>query len=166
MKKMVMAAMLAALGVLTSHLIYVPVGIAKCFPMQHGVNVIAGVLFGPWYAVGTALTISMIRNLSGTGTILAFPGSMIGAYFAGLFYLKTGKIEAAALGELMGTGIFGALLAVPMANLFLGTSKAAFALVIPFAVSSLGGAMIASIVLKSTVLQQMIETNRSGQRTY
>ena len=35
MKKMVLAAMLAAIGVLTSNLIYVPVGIAKCFPMQH-----------------------------------------------------------------------------------------------------------------------------------
>lgn len=160
MKNRVLAAMLAAIGVLTSHLIYVPVGVAKCFPMQHAVNVIAGVLLGPWYALGTALTISMIRNFSGTGTLLAFPGSMIGAYLAGVLYLKTGKIEAAALGEVIGTGFFGALLAVPMANLFLGTSKAAFALVIPFAVSSLGGAMIAYFVLKSAVFRQIIETNR------
>lgn len=160
MKKMVLAAMLAAIGVLTSGLIYVPVGIAKCFPMQHMINVIAGVLLGPWYAAGTAFTISMIRNLSGTGTLLAFPGSMIGAFLAGLLYQKTGKFGGAALGEVLGTGFLGALLAVPMANLLMGASKGAIAFVIPFAVSSMGGALIALVMLKTTVLCKMAQNDR------
>jgi len=160
MKKMVLAAMLAAIGVLTSNLIYVPVGIAKCFPMQHMINVIAGVFLGPWYATGTAFTISMIRNLSGTGTLLAFPGSMIGAFLAGLLYQKTGKSGAAALGEVLGTGFLVALLAVPMANLLMGASKGAIAFVVPFAVSSVGGALIAYGMLKTTVLYKLAQDGR------
>lgn len=157
MKKMVLAAMLAAIGVLTSHLVYIPVGVAKCFPMQHAVNVIAAVFLGPWYAVGTAFVISLLRNMMGVGSILAFPGSMIGAFIAGLAFMKVRKVEAAVIGEVIGTGIIGGMAAVPIANAFLGTSKAAFALVIPFVVSSLGGAAISYVLLKTSAIDRMMD---------
>jgi energy coupling factor transporter S component ThiW len=155
MKKMVLAAMLAAIGVLTSHLIYIPVGVAKCFPMQHAVNVIAAVFLGPWYAVATAFVISLMRNIMGVGSILAFPGSMIGAFIAGVAYMKIRKIEAAVIGEVIGTGFIGGMAAVPMANVFLGTSKAAFALIIPFVVSSMGGAVISYVLLKTSAMDKL-----------
>ena len=43
-------------------------------------------MLGPGYAVGIAFGSSLLRNLLGWGTLLAFPGSMFGALLAGLFY--------------------------------------------------------------------------------
>ena len=41
---------------------------------------------GPDYAVAIAFLISCLRNMFGTGSLLAFPGSMIGAFIAGMAY--------------------------------------------------------------------------------
>ena len=82
-RKLATAAMLVAVAVICSPL-SIPVGASKCFPIQHLVNVIAGVFLGPWYAVGAAFCTSLIRNLLGTGSLLAFPGSMCGALLCGL----------------------------------------------------------------------------------
>jgi thiamine-phosphate pyrophosphorylase len=51
-----------------------PGGTGAVFPFQATINVIAGVLLGPWYALLTAFAISVLRNAAGTGTFLAFPG--------------------------------------------------------------------------------------------
>ena len=53
LKKLVMTALLAALAVVCSPL-SIPVGISKCFPAQHFVNIIGGVFLGPWYAMAAA----------------------------------------------------------------------------------------------------------------
>jgi energy coupling factor transporter S component ThiW len=71
---------------MTGHLIYIPVGVAKAFPIQHLINILSAVLLGPAYALWNAFAISLLRNLLGTGSLLAFPGSMIGALLAGLLY--------------------------------------------------------------------------------
>ena len=84
-KKLVLAAVLIALGVAASPL-YIPIGASKCFPVQHLVNVLAAVLLGPWYGVSMAFVTSLLRVLIGTGSLLAFPGSMCGALLAGLLY--------------------------------------------------------------------------------
>lgn len=63
-------------------------GIAKVFPVQHGINLIMGVLFGPWSGIAVAFVISLIRNILGTGSLLAFPGSMVGVFLAGFLYQK------------------------------------------------------------------------------
>lgn len=145
-KKLTLAGLLIALGVVCSAF-YIPVGLAKCFPVQHMVNVVSGVLLGPVYAVSVAFCISLIRVLSGTGSLLAFPGSMIGALCCGLAFYYTHKLTWAYVGELIGTGLLGALLAFPIATLFMGKEAALFAFVIPFMVSSLGGATVSIIVL-------------------
>lgn len=157
MKKNIFAAIMAAIGVLTSHIICIPIGVAKCFPVQHTINILCAVILGPMYSVVTAFLISLIRNLLGSGSLLAFPGSMIGALLAGLFYSKFKNDISAITGEVIGTGIIGAMLAIPISNVFLGTSKATFALIIPFIISSLGGALLAFILLKSTLLKKHID---------
>lgn len=43
---------------------------------------LAGLILGPIYGVGIAFCVSLIRNLSGTGSLFAFPGSMVGALLA------------------------------------------------------------------------------------
>ena len=75
-QKLAIAGVLIALSVVLSGF-SIPIGASKCFPIQHMVNVIAGTLLGPWYAVGMAFITSLIRLIMGTGTLLAFPGSMV-----------------------------------------------------------------------------------------
>ncbi len=77
--KLTLAALLVAIGTLSAHLIYIPAGISKCFPVQHAINVLGAVILGPGYATAVAFVISCLRNMFGTGSLLAFPGSMIGA---------------------------------------------------------------------------------------
>ena len=121
-RKAVLAGVLAAAGVALSvvsipmgptkcfpfqHTINVVAGIVLCFPFQHTINVIAGIVLGPWWAVGAAFTTSVIRNLLGTGSLFAFPGSMFGALFVGLAAraLPDKYKIAAACAEPVGTGI-------------------------------------------------------------
>jgi energy coupling factor transporter S component ThiW len=146
-KKLTLSAMLIAIGTLTGHLLYIPVGVSKMFPVQHTINVLSGVLLGPGYAVLNAFSISLLRNLFGTGSLLAFPGSMIGAFLAGYLYHKTKKKFVAVCGEVIGTGILGALAAYPIVLFILQEEIAAFFYVIPFSISTIGGSIIAYVVL-------------------
>ncbi|MGE4283235.1 MAG: energy coupling factor transporter S component ThiW [Clostridia bacterium] len=145
-KKIVLSGILVAIAVVMSSF-YIPIGVAKCFPIQHLINVLAGVLLGPIYAVSVAFVTSLIRVLSGTGSLLAFPGSMCGALLCGLLYKYTKNTSMAFLGEVFGTGVIGALLAFPIATLFLSKTAALFAFVIPFGLSSLVGAAISVVFI-------------------
>lgn len=147
-KKLTMAAFFVAIAVVFSF-VNIPVGLAKCYPIQHMVNVLSAVLLGPLYSVLVAFCTSLIRNMSGTGSFMAFPGSMIGAFFAGILFYKTKKLSLAFLGEVIGTGLIGALLAYPIAKFVLGKEMALFGMVIPFSVSTLGGSIIAIIIILS-----------------
>lgn len=146
-KKLTLAGLLIALGVVCATF-SIPIGAAKCFPVQHMVNVIAGVLLGPVYSVAVALCISIIRVLSGTGTLLAFPGSMLGAFLCGMLFKMYPKLSVAYIGEIFGTGILGALVAFPVATLIMGKEAAMFAYVMPFMISSMVGATISIMILK------------------
>ena len=161
-RKLALAGMLIALGVACSPL-YIPVGASKCFPVQHMVNVLAAVFLGPWYGVGMAFCTSLLRNIMGTGTLLAFPGSMVGALVCGLTYMKTRNIGLTCIAEVIGTALLGGVLAFPMAKLILGNAEAAlFTYVMPFAVSTIGGSIIAFVLIavlkKSGALKKMEET--------
>jgi len=164
-KKLVAAAMLTALGVALSAF-YIPIGASKCFPIQHLINVIAGVILGPAYAVLAAFCTSLIRNIMGTGSLLAFPGSMIGAFLAGIVYSKTKKLYCACIGEVLGTGILGGISSYPIATLIMGKEAAIFTYVIPFLISTAGGSIIAVILLysmkKTGALDYIISLMNSG----
>ena len=160
-------AMLISTGVLGS---YVPVfvfliGPAKCAPLQHLINVVAAVFLGPGYAVAVAFGVSLLRNMLGLGTILAFPGSMVGAFLAGLLFLFSRKVKLnmsvgialTSAGEAFGTGLLGALLAFPVAKWLLGNSTiSATFFIMPFMVSSAVGAVLAfgliHILMKARVI--------------
>ena len=136
--KLTLAALLVAIGTLSAHLIYIPAGISKCFPVQHAINVLGAVILGPGYATAVAFVISCLRNMFGTGSLLAFPGSMIGACLAGLCYSRFGSVKAAMAGEIFGTGILGGL--------------TAWFIVPPFLISTVGGSIIAGLIIKSGIL--------------
>ena len=94
-RKLTFTALFIAVGVLSAHLVYIPVGVAKCCPVQHAINVLLAVLLGTRYSVGAAFGVSVLRNILGTGSLLAFPGSMIGAALAGILYARTRSIWGA-----------------------------------------------------------------------
>ena len=145
--KLSLSGVLIALGVVLSAF-YIPLGGAKLFPIQHLINVIGAVLLGPWYALLNAFLISLIRNMTGMGSLLAFPGSMIGAVLAGLAYKQMGNYRLAALGELIGTGLIGGTIAAPFAILLMGKEVGLFFFVIPFVTSALAGSAIAFSALR------------------
>ena len=164
--KLVLSGMFVALAVVLSTF-SIPVGGSKCFPIQHMVNVLAAVFLGPWYGVGIAFCTSLIRNILGTGTLLAFPGSMIGALCCGLVYKHTGKLTFTYIAEVIGTGILGGLLAYPVAAFVMGKEVALFVYVVPFLVSTIGGTVIAAVlisILKANhtleVLQNMVKEGK------
>lgn len=145
-KKIVVSGMLVALAVSLSTF-SIPIGASKCFPIQHLCNVIAGVFLGPVYGVCMAFCTSLIRNLMGTGTLLAFPGSMVGALLCGICYQYTGKLTMAYVGEVLGTGILGGILCFPVATLIMGREAALFAYVLPFLISTAGGTAMAIVLI-------------------
>jgi len=155
-KKLTMAAMLVALAVACSPF-SIPIGASKCFPVQHLVNIVGGVFLGPWYSMAAAFCTSLIRNLMGTGTLLAFPGSMCGAFLCGYLYRKMKFLPAAYAGELFGTAVIGGLLAYPVATMVLGKEAALFAYVLPFFVSSAGGTVIAAVVVTALVKNKVLD---------
>ncbi len=155
----VLTAIAAALGHLN-----VPVGASRPAPSQHLVNLIAAVTLGPWWATLIAFAAGVIRNATGTGTILAFPGGMIGALLAGLAWRASRPLRAevvqgagshalgrgeriglalACLGEVIGTAGIGAVLSGWLvAPAVMGKETTAGTFVSVFAVSSLTGVLL------------------------
>ena len=128
------------------------------------VNILCAVLLGPSYSLGAAFGAALIRNLLGLGSLMAFPGSMFGAIVCGLVYKKTRNIPLTLIGEVLGTSILGGLCAYPVAIFFMGQSGANlafYAYIIPFLVSTAGGAIISAVLIyslkKSNILHKMQE---------
>lgn len=140
-------AMLIAIAVIGSLFISIPTGVARAYPIQHMVNVIAAVTVGPLGAVLVAFVTGLVRVMTGTGSLLAFPGGMIGALLAGLFYARTNRVAFAALGEVIGTGVIASLIAVPYAKVLMGSEFGALFFVPAFLASSVTGALLGWIVL-------------------
>ena len=148
-KKLCTAGILVAVAVVGS-LFSFPVFGSKCAPIQHMVNILCAVMLGPWYGVSVAFCASLIRNLLGLGSLMAFPGSMLGALLCGIAFWKSRNIPLTLLAEVFGTSILGGLCAYPIAILFLGMQAgeiAFYAYIIPFLVSTAGGAVISAVLL-------------------
>lgn len=148
-KKLCIAGILCAVAVVGSMFSF-PVFGSKCAPIQHMVNILCAVLLGPGYGVGVSFAASLIRNLLGLGSLMAFPGSMFGALLCGLVYKFLKNIPLTLVGEVFGTAILGGLCAYPVAILFMGQSAADiafYAYIVPFLISTMGGAILSGILL-------------------
>ena len=162
-KKLAIAGVFCAVAVVGS-LFSFPVFGSKCSPVQHMVNILCAVLLGPGYGLGAAFAAALIRNLLGLGSLMACPGSMFGALVCGLVYAGTKSIPGTLIGEVFGTAILGGLCAYPIAIFFMGQSAAGlafYAYIIPFLISTAGGAVISAVLIyslkKSGVLHTMQE---------
>lgn len=161
LKKLVLTAVLSAVAVVGS-LFSFPVFGSKCAPVQHLINVLCAVILGPGYGVAAAFVSSLIRNLLGLGTLLAFPGSMCGALLAGILYHYIKKLPAAYIGEVFGTAVIGGMLSYPVAAFIMGSKGAAlFTFVVPFLISTAGGTLLAVLItvpLKQTGVLDKIKS--------
>ena len=150
-KKLAVAAVFCAVAVVGSLLSF-PVFGSKCAPVQHMVNILCAVLLGPAYGVGVAFAASLIRNLFGLGSLMAFPGSMFGALLCGLVFWRFRNIPATLLAEVFGTAVIGGLCAYPVAIFLMGQNAAAiafYAYIVPFLISTAAGAVISAALIYS-----------------
>lgn len=160
-KKLCIAGILCAVAVVGSMFSF-PVFGSKCTPVQHMINIICAVTLGPWYGVAVAFGASVIRNLLGLGSLMAFPGSMFGALLCGIAYWKSKNIPLTLFAEVFGTAILGGLCAYPVAIALMGVNAADiafYAYIIPFLVSTAGGAILSGVLigaLKKTGALKMI----------
>ncbi|MGN4126425.1 energy coupling factor transporter S component ThiW [Lysinibacillus sphaericus] len=154
-RKLTIMALLVAIAVAGSAFVSIPTGIARAYPVQHAINVIGAILLGPVPTVIIAFVTALIRIFTGTGSLLAIPGSVIGALCAALAYKYSDKVWLTGVGEMFGTGLIASLVAVPYAHLLMGTSVAALIFIPTFLTSSIIGAILGMIVassLRKTVL--------------
>ena len=157
MRKLTLTALFIAIGVMLAPF-SIPIGVSRAFPVQHMINVLLAVLLGWQYSLAGAFCISSIRIGMGMGTILAYPGSLIGAFLSGYLYKKTGALWGAVLGEVIGTGILGGLISYPIAAFVLDSRAAAFLFfVLAFLPNTILGAALGTLILKFLPARQLVE---------
>ncbi|WP_342472068.1 energy coupling factor transporter S component ThiW [Metasolibacillus sp. FSL H7-0170] len=160
-RKLTVMALFVAIAVAGSMFVAIPTGIARAYPIQHAVNVVSAILLGPVPAVVIAFVTALVRIFTGTGSLLAIPGSVIGAFLAAIAYKYSHKVWLAGIGEVIGTGVIASLVAVPYAKILMGTSVTALAFMPAFFVSSAIGAVLGVIIavsLRNTVFAKRFET--------
>ena len=147
-EKLTLTALFTAIAVVGSMFSF-PVFGSKCAPVPH---------------LGQAFLASLIRNLTGLGSPLAFPGSMCGALLGGLLYRYGKKLPFAYIGEVFGTGIIGGMLSYPVASLIMGNQSAAlFTFVVPFLVSTCGGTILAAVITVSMAKMGVLAKLQNGE---
>ena len=100
--RLVFLSMMIGLGVVISPILRVE---GMC-PMAHLINITCSVMLGPWYSLLCATLIGIIRMTVMGIPPLALTGAVFGATLSGIFSRASGgKIIAACLGEVIGTGI-------------------------------------------------------------
>ena len=145
--RMTISAILTASGVIFSFWPGpIPVGPTLVFPFQSMINVIAGILLGPWYAAAIATGVALIRMASHTGTIFSLPGGIPGAILVGLTYRLT-KSYLSAFAEIPGTAIVGAFLSAFLIAPVIGMSATLVFFVFAFTPPAVLGSVIGFIVM-------------------
>lgn len=154
---MVLTAMMACLAFVLNTFVYFP----AMAPFQHFVDVVAAVFLGPWYACAAAFLCGVMRMMSGR-TIQAVVGAIFGPILGGLLYRKTKSLLWVFVGEVVGTGIIGAVTAYPLMRIFYGLDAQHWYYYVPFYTPSamMGAGMGVAVLLmmkRSGVLKRMLE---------
>lgn len=155
--KMVVLSMLIALGVVISPILRFE---GMC-PMAHFINIICSVMLGPWYSLLCATLIGIIRMAFMGIPPIALTGAIFGAFLSGVFYrISKGKLIFAVVGEIIGTGIIGAILSYPVMTFIWGKEGLGWMFYVPsFICGTLIGGSIAFVFLRklsnSGVLTQL-----------
>ena len=164
--KMIVLSMLVALGVVISPILRVE---GMC-PMAHFINIVCAVFLGPWYSLLCATLIGIIRMVTMAIPPLALTGAIFGAFLSGVFYrVSKGKIIFAVFGEIIGTGIIGALVSYPVMNFIWGKEGLSWLFYVPsFICGTLIGGSIAYVFLRKLADNGMLSQiqNRLMSKSY
>ena len=164
LRRMVMLAMFVALGVVISPILRVE---GMC-PMAHLINITCAVFLGPTYSLLCALLIGIIRMMVMGIPPLALTGAIFGATLSGVFYkISKGKIIAAVIGEIFGTGIIGAIVSYPVMTYLWGKEGLTWFFYVPsFICGTLIGGSIAFLLLKRLEASGALKKMQEGLRDY
>ena len=154
-QKIAYSAVFIALGVVLGTVSF-PVGPTKVAPFQHFINVLTGMLLGPWWASFVAFAIGLLRMSLGVGTIFSLPGGIPGAFLVGLTYPVL-KRDIAAFIEPVGTVFIGGTLSALLVAPAIGVEKPAVWFWVAFAPSTLVGTSLGFIVLKALRRMGVVE---------
>ena len=164
--RMVMLAMMVAIGVVISPILRIE---GMC-PTAHLVNIVCSVLMGPWYSLLCATMIGVIRMMFMGIPPLALTGAVFGAFLSGMLYrLSKGKLVCAFIGEVIGTGIIGAIVSYPVMTLIWGRTGLTWFFYVPsFIAGTLIGSSLAFIFLKHLQKAHMLSTFQTalGSQVY
>ena len=119
-------------------------------PMAHFINITCAVFLGPWYALLCATLIGIIRMTIMGIPPLALTGAVFGAFLSGFLYrVSKGSLIAAFAGEVIGTGIIGAIISYPVMTLLWGYEGLTWLFYVPsFIMGTLIGGSLAFLFLK------------------
>jgi len=164
--KLIVLSMLVALGVVISPILRIE---GMC-PMAHFINITCAVLLGPWYALLCATTIGVLRMLLMGIPPLALTGAVFGAVLSGLLYRASGgKLIYAVLGEVIGTGLIGAIVSYPVMAFLYGKTELTWLFYVPLFISgTLIGGTIAYFFLMAMRKNGMLKTmqQKLGAKIY
>ena len=126
--KFALTIILTSLAVIISPFLWFPAFGTKAYPGQHLINVVAGILLGPWYASLIALMTGIIRMSLGVGTIYSLPGGIPGAFLVGitrniLLRKDERRIIYATFMEPVGTVLIGGTISFFLIAPFIGTEE-------------------------------------------
>lgn len=152
--KLTVFSMLVALGVVISPILRVE---GMC-PMAHFINIVCSVFLGPWYSLLCATWIGIIRMIIMGIPPLALTGACFGAFLSGIGYrLSKGKLLCAVMGEIIGTGIIGAIASYPVMAFLWGKEGISWLFYIPsFLCGTLIGGSIAYVFLRKLTSNGML----------
>jgi len=143
--KKLMLAMMVAMGVVISPILRIE---GMC-PMAHFINILCSVILGPWYSLLCATLIGVIRMFFMGIPPLALTGAVFGAFLSGVLYrVSKGKLICAIIGEIIGTGVIGAILSYPIMTFIWGRTGLRWMFYVPsFIMATFIGGTIAFIFL-------------------
>ena len=143
--KMTFLAMMIAIGVVISPILRVE---GMC-PMAHLINIVCSVMMGPWYSLVCATLIGIIRMMFMGIPPLALTGAVFGAFLSGMLYrVSGGRMIFAVVGEVIGTGIIGAIVSYPVMAFLMGRGGLSLMFYVPsFICGTLIGGSVAFIFL-------------------
>ncbi|ORT98987.1 Substrate-specific component ThiW of predicted thiazole ECF transporter [Anaerovibrio sp. JC8] len=164
--RMVFMAMMIGIGVVISPILRIE---GMC-PMAHLINIVCAVLLGPLEAFACAFIIGIIRMVVMGIPPLALTGAIFGATLSGLLYrMSKGKLIGAVIGEVIGTGIIGAIVSYPVMTFLVGRTGLTWMFYVPsFIMGTLIGGSIAFVFLTALKRNNTLTEiqKKLGARTY